>query len=74
MLVCVAAPAATNHWLFRRLLPAACCLQVDEENECLPADCFEGVDYDREEFGGYTGNEGATLDRCGGCVGGELLC
>ena len=66
------ASAATNHLLSAaccRLLPA--CLQVDEEKECLPSDCFEGVDYDREEHGGYTGNEGATLDRW---VGGGLGC
>ena len=62
------APAATNRQLFdgRCRLPA--CLQVDEQNECPPGDCFEGVDYDREEHGGYTGNEGPrwTGDLCGG--------
>lgn len=38
-------------------------MKVIEEDEVLPPGYFEGQDPDEEEYEGYTGNAGATLDR-----------
>ncbi len=50
---------------------AALAVQVREKDELLPPGYFDDQEPDEEEYEGYTGNAGATLDRQAICgVGG----